>query len=207
MRSGYYRQNPLHALKHDYFKPLMTKHEVVLENRNNYVYKPSKDCSCKENKKLGILQRPKRKPCKKGIKPSSNTEDGVNEGQIIVARMFGEGDDKRRKDGDPVPPLDQDVVSSTKSLEPPSAHSPMTPWIVSQMNGTVSIQWHKYKNSELYNFMMDGVSVYTGGNTGVTLDGLKSKKCYRFQVAAFGSTGWSSMSHPLHVNDCALRED
>ena len=220
MRTGYYRENPLHALRHAYFQDFLTKDQVVLENRNNYIYKPTKDCSCENNEKVGIKQRKTPKPCE--VKPSSKTEDGVNEGQVIMAKMFGKhGDDKRRKEGEPVPPLDQDVVASTQLLDPPSAHSPMTPWIVmqtivdkdDQLTGdssgtiTISMRWQRFRKSTLYNFMMDGVSVYTGANTAVTLNGLKQTKCYRFQVAAFGSTGWSSLSHALHVNDCGLRED
>ena len=223
MRSGYYRENPLHALKHPYFASLLGKEEITRENRNNYIYKPMLDCSCKNNQKLHLKQKTTAAACPPSKKnmPSSTTEDGVNEGQIIMARMFGQKD-TRGKEGDPVPVLDPDVVAFTNQLDPPSAHSPMTPWIGSLVlhnpkNGTemknrvdalvsVTIKWHAFKDATLYNFMLDGVSVYTGANTAVSLDGLKKSKCYRFQVAAFGTHGWSALSHALHVNDCGLRE-
>ncbi len=168
MRQGYYRENPLHALTHPYFSKLLEKDEIVMAQRNNYIYKPQKDCSCKENQKVGKRQRKKTKPC---TVPTAKTEDGVNEGQIILARMFGKGKDF--KDGDPVPSLNQDVVASTRSLDPPSAHSPLTPWIVTQsidpIKGTsVTMKWQKFKNASLYNFMLDGISVYTGSNTAVS---------------------------------------
>ena len=216
MRQGYYRENPLHALTHKYFESLLAKDEIVMEQRNNYIYKPQMDCSCKENKKQGKKQRMPTKPCPTPP-PSAKSEDGVNEGQVVMALMFdgkqggnGRGKDTRAKQGDPVPPLDTDAVAITDTLDPPSAHSPMTPWIAQQSTDpkkgmSVSVKWQSFKAATLYNFMLDGVSVYTGKNTGVTLDGLKDTKCYRLQVAAFGNTGWSPVSHALHVNDCGLR--
>lgn len=224
MRQGYYRENPLHALTHPYFANLLEKDEVGVEQRNNYIYKPEMDCSCKENQKNGIKQRKLKKPCNSKPPgppvPSSKTEDGVNEGQIIRAVMAFDKKNKwethnmdtRAKVGEAVPPVDKDAVASISSLDPPSAHSPMTPWISFLKNdpvqgSSVTIQWQHFEGATLYNFMLDGISVYTGSNTAVTLKGLKEKKCYRGQVAAFGKTGWTPISHALHLNDCGLRTE
>ena len=216
MREGFYRTNPLHALRHPCFEDYLKKKEVSIEERNNYVYKPSKDCSC--DNEPGEKEK-KKKKCKK--KDGSKEEDGVDEGQQMIVRLKG-GKDKRGKEGDVVPDVDAikaPHLDNSDLMASPSAHSPMTPWIASQVAAPptsagasggrikVAINWKQFQGAELYNFMLNGVSVYTGPNTAVQLDNLVGAKCYRAQVAAFTKRGWTPLSHALHLNDCGMRSE
>ena len=40
MKNGYYQENPLHALRHPYFDDYLTKEQMPLAERNNYIYTP-----------------------------------------------------------------------------------------------------------------------------------------------------------------------
>lgn len=101
------------------------------------------------------------------------------------------------------PSIDEETV------DPCTKKRPGPPWIVSKARDTVQIEWRHQDTAELYNLMLNGVSVYSGTGTSFKAVGLRLRKCYRFQIAYYElgqaegcKDEWSELSSQLYVNDC-----
>lgn len=223
MKNGYYQENPLHALRHPYFDDYLTKDQMPLAERNNYVYTPKPGCDCKKKKKTRVAV-PENDAGKSKTTGREHIENGLKLDNHLPSKIASKTSAQQYMAAGHAP-----MRIEMMKMKKVSGESPMTPWIIekggSKLDVSVSVGWVPYKGSKYYNLLLDGVSVYSGPETKFQLNNLREGRCYRVAVAAFvedkkkdegGNSNklggkaighWTPPSHSLHINRCGLRSD
>ena len=220
MKNGYYQENPLAALRHPYFDEYLTKQQMPLAERNNYVYTPKAGCDCK-------LKNGKKKNPQVPLNDADKTtgrehpENGIKLDDALPTKIAGQKSSQQYFSAGHMPTRIK-LMNLTKTK--PDGASPMTPWIIAKQGSGLDVKvlvgWVPYKGSNYYNLLLDGISAYSGPEHKFQLNNLREGRCYRIQVAAFVKTSetdpkapgkgvghWTPPSHSLHVNRCGLRSD
>ena len=94
----------------------------------------------------------------------------------------------------------------------PADMKPHPPWIKAKSSTDLVLTWPatvppRGVKAKLFSVQMNGVSVYSGPKTEVSVPGLDPNRCYHFRTSAFmpDGTGWTQLSTPLEVNNCGKK--
>ena len=156
MKNGYYQENPLHALRHPYFDDYLTKEQMPLAERNNYIYTPKPGCDCDKKKKARYAlpgndanKKAGREHFEDGLKLDTKMDNKAMPAKIASKKS------RQQYMAAGHTPLRIKLMNLTK----PGGESPLTPWIVqkrgAKLDVSVLVEWKPYKGSKYYNLLLD----------------------------------------------------